>query len=76
MFPNLTFQPLAVSLRIIRFNIQKFYMVLALRSVFCSDIGTDSDFCFVHHWFLKPWKEVFTARCGLVPYVQPITFRL
>ena len=28
---NLTFQSLAVSLRTTRFNIQKFYMVLALR---------------------------------------------
>jgi hypothetical protein len=27
-----------------RLNIQKFYMVLALRWVFCSDLGTDSDF--------------------------------
>ena len=33
-----------------QFNIQKFYMVLASRWVFCVDIWTDSDFCFIHHW--------------------------
>jgi len=38
-----------VSLRTARFNIKKFYMVLALRSVFCTDLRTDSDFFFVHH---------------------------
>jgi len=32
-----------------RFNIQKFYMVLALRRVFCTDLKTDSDFCFISH---------------------------
>ena len=31
------------------FNIQKFYIVLALRSVFCTYLRTDSDCCFVHH---------------------------
>jgi hypothetical protein len=31
-----------------RFNIQKFYMVLALHWVFCTDLRTDSDFCFIH----------------------------
>ena len=46
---SLTFKSLAVSLRTTRFNIQKFYMVLAVRWVFCTDIRTDSDFCFVHH---------------------------
>jgi len=45
----LTFKILAVSLRTIRFNIQKFYMVLALRRVFCTDLRTDSDFCFIRH---------------------------
>ena len=30
-------------------NIQKFYMALALRWVFCVDIRTDSDFCFIQH---------------------------
>ena len=25
-------------------------MPLALRWVFCTDIRTDSDFCFIHHW--------------------------
>ena len=45
----LTFKSLAVSVRTTRFNIQKFYMVLALLWVFCTDIRTDSDFCFIHH---------------------------
>ena len=45
----LTFWTLAVSLRTTRFNIQKFYMVLALRLLFCTDIRTHSDFCFIHH---------------------------
>ena len=47
---SLTFYSLAVSLRTTRFNIQKFYMALALRWVFCTDIRTDSDFCFIQHW--------------------------
>ena len=49
MSPDLTFYGLAVSLRTARFNIQKFYMALALPCVFCMDISTDSDFCFIHH---------------------------
>ena len=43
----LTFQTLAVSLRTTRFSIQQFYMVLALRSLFCTDLKRDSDFCFI-----------------------------
>ena len=39
----------AASLRTTRFNIQKFYKVLALHRVFCTDIRTDSDFCFIQH---------------------------
>jgi hypothetical protein len=39
----------AVYLRTTRFNIQKFYMVFALRLVFCTVLRTDSDFCFIHH---------------------------
>jgi hypothetical protein len=45
----LTFKILAVSLLTTRFNIQKFYMVLALRWVFCTDLGTDSEFYFMLH---------------------------
>jgi len=41
----LTFQSLAVSLLTTRFNIKKFCMVLALHSVFCADLRTDSGFC-------------------------------
>jgi len=41
---RLTFQSRAVSLRTTRLNIQKFYMVLALRWVFCTDLRTNSDF--------------------------------
>jgi hypothetical protein len=46
---TLTFKSLVVSLRTIRFNIQIFYMVLALRWVFFTDLSTNSDLCFVHH---------------------------
>ena len=46
---GLTFQSLAVSLRTARFNIQKFYMVLALRSLFCTDLRPDSDLCCIRH---------------------------
>jgi len=46
---DLTFKSLAVSLRTTRFNIQKFYTVLALRWVICADLRTDSDFCFLHN---------------------------
>jgi hypothetical protein len=42
-------QILAVSLLTTRFNIQKLYMVLALRCVFCTDLRTDSDFCCIRH---------------------------
>ena len=46
----LTLKSLAVSLRTTRFNIQIFYMVLALRRVFCTDIRTDRDlFGFYNH---------------------------
>ena len=40
---------LVVYLRSTRFNIQKFYMALALRWEFYVDIRTDSDFCFRQH---------------------------
>jgi hypothetical protein len=39
----------AVSLLTTRFNNQKFYMVLALRSVFCVDLRTDSGLCCIRH---------------------------
>ena len=42
---KLNFESLAVSLRTTRFNTQKFYMVLALHSVFRTYLRTDS----VHH---------------------------
>jgi hypothetical protein len=57
---DLTFQSLADSLRTTRFNIQKFYMVLALRRVFCADLRTNSDFCFILHqltgFYNRGWK--------------------
>ena len=34
------------------YNIKKFYMVLALRLVFCADLTTDSESCFIHHWLI------------------------
>ena len=48
-FSYLTFQIPAVSLHTTRFNIQKFYMALALLWVFCMDIRKYSDFCFRQH---------------------------
>jgi len=45
----LTFQNLAVSLCTNRFNIQKFYMLLSLRWVFCTDLRANSDFCFIQY---------------------------
>ena len=47
-----TFKSLPVSFHTTRFKIKKFYMVFALRWVFCVDIGTDSDFCFIHHYVI------------------------
>ena len=54
---------LAVSLRSTGFNIQKLYMALALRWVFCTDIRTDSDFCFVDNWlaFITVVESVYCA---------------
>ena len=46
-------------LRTTRFNIQKFYIALALRWVFGTDIRTDSDFCFIQHWLIGLYN-----RCG------------
>ena len=35
------------------FNIQKFYMTLALRWVFCTDLRTDSDFAlYIINWLV------------------------
>ena len=42
-------QRLAVSLRTTRFNMQKLYTVLALCSVFCTDLRTNSDLCHLQH---------------------------
>jgi hypothetical protein len=60
---TLTIYSLAVSLRTTRFNIQKFYMVLALP--------------YTSNWLVSItlWK-VFTARYGLIPYIKQITVRL
>ena len=46
---DLTLESLAVSLRTASFNIQNFYMVLALRSVFCTDLRTDNNLCCRRH---------------------------
>ena len=27
-------------------------------------------------WFLEPWWKEFTARYGLIPYIEQIAFRL
>jgi len=47
--PILTIQSLAVSLRTTSLNIQKFYMVLALRRVFCKDLRTESGLWCIHN---------------------------
>jgi len=39
---------LAVSLRINRYNIQKFYTVLDWHWMLCTDLRTSSDLCFIH----------------------------
>ena len=53
----------APRVRATRFNIQKFYMVLALRWVFCTDLRTDSDLCFIHHRlvFITVVESVYSA---------------
>jgi len=50
----LNISSLADSIRTTRFNIQTFYIVLALSLTFCADLRTDSDYCFrsLTHWFL------------------------
>ena len=45
----LIFYSLAVSVHTTRLNIQTFYMVLALRWVFCTDLRTDSGLCCIRH---------------------------
>jgi hypothetical protein len=51
---QLTFKSLAVSLPTTRFNIQKFYMVLVLRWVFCTDLRTQRPLFYTSltEWFL------------------------
>jgi hypothetical protein len=43
------FESLSVSLPTTTPNIQKFYMALALRSVFCTVLRTDSGLCCIRH---------------------------
>jgi hypothetical protein len=56
----LTFQNLAISLLITKIKIRKFYMVLALRWVFCTDFRTDSGLCFIRYqligFYNRGWK--------------------
>jgi hypothetical protein len=58
----LTFQSLAVSLRTAGFNIQKFYMVLALLWVFCTD-HTATFVLYVIRWmvFIAAVDSVYSA---------------
>jgi len=51
---TLTFHDVAVSLLTARSNIQQFYMVLALRSVFCADLRTERPLLYTSltDWFL------------------------
>ena len=55
---------LGVSLLATRYNIQKFYIVLALRSVIYKDLRTDSNFRFLHHLlsgFITVVESVYSA---------------
>ena len=61
---NINLLSLALSLRTTKFNIQKFYMALALRWAFCTDIRTDSDYCFINiNWlaFRTVLESVYCA---------------
>jgi len=62
---NLTsnFQSLAVSLRTARFNIQKFYMVLALHWVFCTDLKTATYALYSINWlvFITVVESVYST---------------
>jgi hypothetical protein len=57
-------------LRANKLNIQKFYMLLAFRWVFCADLRTDRSLNGIRpsltDWFLQPRWKVFTARYGLI----------
>jgi len=46
---RLSFKLLTVYFRTAGINIQKFYTVQALRSVFCADLRTNSDLCHLRH---------------------------
>ena len=63
MWTRLTFQSLVASLRTTRINFQKFYMVLALRWVFCTDLRTNSELCYVINWlvFITVVECVYSA---------------
>ena len=55
---------LVVFLRTVKFNIQKFYVVLALRWVFCTNLRTDKDFVlYVINWlvFITVVESVYCA---------------
>jgi len=43
---------LAFSLHTTKFNIKKFYIMLALLSMFCTDLRFKSGFCFIHHYMI------------------------
>jgi hypothetical protein len=60
----LTFYSLALSVRTTRFNIKKFYMVLALIWVFCTYLRTGSDFVlYTINWliFITVVESVYSA---------------
>jgi hypothetical protein len=52
-----------VSLRTTRFNIQKFYMVLTLRLVFCTDLRTATFAWYVINWlvFITMMESVYST---------------
>jgi hypothetical protein len=60
-FPSLTFKTLAVSLRIIRFNIQKFYVVPTLR--LCVLYGSRNEQQMLPYKTLRDWFYNQSGAC-------------
>jgi hypothetical protein len=74
---NWTLQGSLVSLLTTGFNIKKFYMMLALRWAFCTDLRTGTVALFIINWFvfITVVESVYSA-VRLSPYVKQIKFSL
>jgi hypothetical protein len=69
----------AVSLRTTRFNIKKFYMELTVRWVFSTNLKTNSNFSFTHHWpigFYNRGGKCLQRGTDWLFYIKLITFKL